>query len=86
MKDALARAEPTDVPRWLITLLVIPLFLFEVGKLSLGMLIQVQVQVIWLLLQAAATPFIGLYILVDIIIVLRWFFARILDKMCGGNK
>lgn len=81
--EALKDVGPVNAPRWLLTLGIIPVFLWEAlkvtGRFFIGMLVIVTSAIV----ATAIAPFLGLYALFDTLWVMAWFFARILDKMTG---
>lgn len=85
MKEALEHVSRTDVPRWLLGFLAFPLLLWEVTKAgwrtTLAGLVTFGACLIAMLL---IVPFM-LFIFIDTVLVIRWFFSRILDKMCGDK-
>lgn len=74
MKEALASVEPVGVPAWIITLLIIPVWLWEGLKILWHFTFKVVVTYITL-------PVVSLYYLIDTLIVMSWFFRHIVKKM-----
>lgn len=86
MQETLATIESgstTTTPRWLLTLLITPLFIWEVGKTALHMAWSVTKQILACFLQIFMAPFVGAYIFFDIVVIMAWYFRLIINKMSG---
>ena len=84
--DTLADVEQADAPRWLLTLCILPVWLWEVFKTVLGFGVGVMVSIGGHFIAMLIAPFAGLYAMVDTLWLMTWFFARIIDKMVGEEK
>ena len=84
--DTLADVEQADAPRWLLTLCILPVWLWEVFKAVLGFGLGIVLTIGTYIVAMAVTPFAGLYAMFDTLWLMSWFFARIIDKMVGEEK
>lgn len=83
MKEALEYVQPTTAPRWLLTILIIPIVVWEIVKAGFRTLLAgLATFGACLIAMVLVIPFM-LFIFIDTVLVIRWFFSRILDKMCG---
>lgn len=83
MKETLASTTRCDAPRWLITAIIVPVFIWEVIKLLGRVVVAVATDTAIKLATICAAPFVAFYVVVDTVMILRWFFARAIDKMSG---
>ena len=74
MKEALAAVEPIDVPKGIITFLIIPVWLWEGCKILAKFTFR-------MLIACLVLPVTSLYYLVDTFIIMTWFFWHIVLKM-----
>lgn len=86
LQQGLNSVEKVNAPRWLITLLISPVFLFETLKLFVKTMYTMLVNIAYNLLALVMAPFIGLYVFVDIWMIMAWFFGRIINKMATGKE
>jgi hypothetical protein len=81
MQEALDNVEPLDAPAWLVVFGMAPVFLWMVLKITvmfaLG-LFKKWAEGLWCMVKL---PFIMLAMLADTIVLLVWFFKRIMQRM-----
>lgn len=86
LMEALDTVTPVDAPKWVITLLIAPLFVWEVLRLTGLTAYNCVMGITTLIALVVFQPFIWLYFLFDMILITRWFFARIIDSMHGDKS
>jgi uncharacterized membrane protein len=81
LQEALRDVEFVDVPAWLITILIIPVYLWELLKMTLRFAAGTVVGMVVGIAATLFMPFMALYHLLDALLVMTWFFKHILWKM-----
>jgi hypothetical protein len=84
--ETLAKLETTSAPRWVITLLTVPIFIWMVLSTFLKVLVWTAANIVGALFAIAAAPFIGLYIFADLTVIMFWFMRRASRKLSGEEK
>lgn len=83
MQDQIEQAEPIGLPFWLVSLMLVPLFLGSVAmgflQMLKGALLSMAEHLLWFIV----SPFVSLYLWCDLLVVSWWYFGCLCRKFAG---
>lgn len=83
MQETLAKAKPADIPHWALALGAIPIYFWEMGKVCWRVLVATVINILVGVLQIITAVPVGIYILIDMLMLCHWFMLRILGRLSG---
>lgn len=86
MHESLDNVEMVELPGWLLILILVPVSLMQILGITLRTIIMVLVGMVKQVFTLFATPFYGLFVWFDTVLIFTWFFWKAAYKMNGGKN
>lgn len=85
-KSSLETLEAVEAPKWLITLFILPVFIYTVVLTLFKVLVWTVTNMLGALFAIMAAPFVGLFVFVDLLVILYWFSVKVVRRLSGEEE
>lgn len=86
MNVILDSLEPTEAPGWLIWIMVIPILVFYTVGTVVRAIVAMLAMMLFNLLKAAVAPILCLALVIDLTLMMGWFFKQVVNKIKGDGR